>query len=258
MALYVGTSGWSYREWKPDFYPPDLPQRRWLEHYGAALSACEVNATFYRLQSKETFAKWAAATPETFRYSAKAHRRITHGRSMAPDEGRDEFIKTYLDSLRPLGKRLGAVLLQYPPKRERDDAALDALLEALPREYDYAFEFRHDSWVDRHVYERIAAAEATVCLAGTTGEVPDSLPPGPLGYVRLRTERYTEEQRAGWLRLLQREAKTRDVFAFAKHEGIPAGDSYGGVGLAQWMNARVQKGETETDFGRIGTVSGSP
>ena len=258
MALFVGTSGWSYREWKPDFYPPDLSQRRWLEHYGATLTACEVNATFYRLQSEETFAKWAAATPESFRYSAKAHRRITHGRSIAPDEGRGEFIKTYLDSLRPLGNRLGAVLLQYPPKRERDDSALDALLEFLPPEYRYAFEFRHESWADQEVYERIATAGATVCLAGTTGEVPGSLPPGPLAYVRLRTERYTEEQRAGWLRLFQREATTRDVFAFAKHEGIPAGDPYGGVGLAQWMNERVLKGVVEINDGRVGTVSGSP
>lgn len=245
MTLYIGTSGWDYREWKPDFYPQDLPHARFLEHYGSRLTACEVNTTFYGLQSEQTIEKWAASTPESFRYSSKAHRRITHGRSMAPDEGRAEFIQKYLKSVAPLGNRLGAILLQYPPKRERDDDALEALLDFLSPEHRYAFEFRHESWEQPEITERIARANATVCLASTTGEVPDVLPPGPLGYVRLRTERYTDEQREGWLRLLQREAQTRDVFAFTKHEGIPGDDPYGGIGLAQWLRANAVAELTE-------------
>ncbi|MDQ4094763.1 MAG: DUF72 domain-containing protein, partial [Actinomycetota bacterium] len=72
MTLFVGTSGWAYREWKPDFYPAELPQARFLAHYGRQLSACEINATFYRLQSESTFTKWATAVPDDFRYSIKA------------------------------------------------------------------------------------------------------------------------------------------------------------------------------------------
>ena len=239
MTLYIGTSGWDYREWKPDFYPQDLPHSRLLEHYSSQLTACEVNTTFYGLKSDQTFEKWAASTPESFRYSSKAHRRITHGRSMAPDEGRAEFIKKYLESLKPLGQRLGAVLLQYPPRRERDDKGLDALLEFLPTENRYAFEFRHESWDDPAVTKRIAQGNATVCLASTTGDVPQALPDGPLAYVRLRAERYTDEQRIEWLRLLQRESESRVVFAFTKHEGIPADDPFGGIGLAQWLRANA-------------------
>ena len=239
MTLYVGTSGWAYPEWKPDFYPADLPRDRFLEHYASRLTACEVNATFYRLQNEDTFTRWARSVPETFRYSAKAHRRITHTRAMAPNDATRDFIKTFLASLAPLGDRLGVILLQYPPRRERDDGALLAVIDSLPEGLDYAFEFRHDSWPDEAVSGLLAQRAATVCLADTEGDPPSSLPDGPFAYVRLRAERYTDEQREGWLSLLLREASERDVWAFTKHEGIPASDPYGGVGLAQWLRSKT-------------------
>ena len=74
-----------------------------------------------------------------------------------------------------------------------------------------------------------------MCVSETAGEVLPRLPPGPLGFVRLRAERYSDEARRGWLELLEREAAERPVYAFAKHEGIPAGNPYAGVGLAQWL-----------------------
>ena len=238
--LFVGTSGWSYREWKPDFYPADLPQRLWLEHYSSALSACEINATFYRMQSPATFEKWSANTPESFRFTTKAHRGLTHSRSLAPDEGRLKFLNDFVKSVGGLGPRLGAVLFQFPPHRQRDDDALVALLDALPEETRPVLEFRHESWAADGVAETIAAAGGTVCISNTDGDVPESLPPGPLAYVRLRTERYSPEARAGWLELLRRESHERDVFAFSKHEGVPTTDLYGGVGLAQWLTAETR------------------
>jgi uncharacterized protein YecE (DUF72 family) len=249
MTLYVGTSGWAYKEWKPDFYPADLPQARFLEHYAQNLSACEVNATFYRIQSEKAFSKWAAAAPESFRYSTKAHRMITHGKGVGIEGRRAEFLKDFFDSVRPLGNRLGAVLFQYPPTKQRDDAGLDDLLAYLPKTHRYAFEFRHDSWADPQVEKRIAEAGATVCLSSQAGDVPSALPPGPLGYVRLRAERYTEKQRVGWMELLQREAETRDVFAFTKHEGIPTKDEFGGLGLARWLVARPNQAGPGTGIG---------
>jgi uncharacterized protein YecE (DUF72 family) len=235
MTLYVGTSGWAYKEWKPGFYPEGTPQAKFLEHYSTVLSACEINATFYRLQKQETIARWGAAVPESFRFSAKAHRRLTHGRQIAPDAEQRGFLDTFLGSVAILGPRLGAVLFQFPPYRHRDDAAFGALLQALPAGTPYAFEFRHESWVAPEIYERIAGAGGTVCVSETEGVTPPSLPPGPIGYVRLRTDRYSEEARAAWRDLLLSEGAERDCFAFAKHEGIPADDPYGGIGLASWL-----------------------
>ena len=242
MSLYVGTSGWAYREWRGDFYPPDLAQSRFLEHYGRALDACEINATFYRLQKDSTFLRWAEATPETFRFALKAHRRLTHRRTIALDSEGRSFLDTFLKSASTLGPRLGAVLFQFPPYRHRDDAALNSLLAALPPGTPYAFEFRHESWTDPAIGAAIAAVGGTLCISDTQGVVPASLPPGPIGYVRLRTERYDDQTREQWWRLLSAESAQRHVYAFAKHEGIPPGDPYGGVGLASWM-AEQQRAE---------------
>ncbi|MGH2699672.1 MAG: DUF72 domain-containing protein [Actinomycetota bacterium] len=239
--LYVGTSGWSYREWKPDFYPEEVPQKLWLEHFCSVLGACEINATFYRLQSPDTFERWSSAAPESFRFTTKAHRRLTHSRSIALDDDRRPFFDAWVASVQGLGPRLGAILFQLPPYRSRDDAAIESLLTALPDGMHAAFEFRHESWNTDEIAKRIGDGGGTVCISNTTGEVPESLPPGPLAYVRLRTERYSPEARAGWLELLKREARERDVYAFAKHEGIPTDDEFGGVGLARWLVHQVNE-----------------
>jgi uncharacterized protein YecE (DUF72 family) len=235
MGLHVGTSGWAYPEWRPGFYPEGLARDRFLAHYASVLSACEINATHYRLQSEDAVARWAAQTPEGFRFAAKAHRRLTHARALPPAEGGDAFLARFLESLAPLGARLGAVLLQLPPTRARDDGALGGLLACLPPGLPVAVEFRHESWLAPEVEERIAAAGGTVCVSETLGAALPRLPEGPLAYVRLRADRYSPDARGAWRDLLEREAAGRPVYAFAKHEGLEAGDPFGGVGLAEWL-----------------------
>ncbi len=237
VSLHIGTSGWAYTEWKPAFYPADVPQNRFLEHYGTVLTACEINATFYRLQSESVVSRWAGAVPDGFRFAVKAHRRLTHTRQMAWDETEREFLRQFLASIAPLGDRFGALLLQFPPTRERDDDGLAVVLESLPADLVFAMEFRHDSWIDDAVFAAIAARGGTVCISETAGTVLDRLPPGPLAYIRLRSDRYSPDARRGWLDLLRREAAERPVLVFAKHKGIPAGDPFGGIGLAEWLMA---------------------
>jgi uncharacterized protein YecE (DUF72 family) len=239
VALYVGTSGWAYREWKPDFYPADLPRRRFLEYYSSQLNACEINATFYRLQSESTFAEWSRATPSSFKFATKAHRGLSHARGgIAAVEGRRSLLDRFLKSVATLGPRLGVVLWQFPARKQRDDAGLERLLDMLPADVPHAFEFRHESWDAPAIRARIAQSGGTVCVSEVEGDVPAALPAGPFGYVRLRCDRYTDEARRQWLKMLQHEATDRDVFAFTKHEGIPPGDPFGGIGLAQWLAKR--------------------
>jgi uncharacterized protein YecE (DUF72 family) len=235
VSLHVGTSGWAYAEWRPAFYPAGLPQRLFLSHYASRLTACEVNATFYRLQSPATMERWAGETPADFRFAAKAHRALTHGVRLDPESGPDGLMGRFAASLQGLGDRLGALLVQLPPTRTRDDAALRALLAALPDGLPPAVEFRHPSWDAPEVAGLVAAAGGTLCLSETEGRVPRRLPEGPIAYVRLRAERYDAAARDGWRRLLEREAADRPVYAFAKHEGVPAGDPHAGVGLATWL-----------------------
>jgi uncharacterized protein YecE (DUF72 family) len=240
VALYIGTSGWAYPEWKPAFYPDGLPRSRYLTHYSSILTACEINATFYRLQSPATIQNWLRVTPEGFRFTTKAHRRLTHAR-LFPVEGPGRvFLDEFLGSVEPLNDRLGAMLFQFPPHRERDDLSLQKLLAALPPAHRYAFEFRHPSWETPEVTGLIADRDATVCMAETEGRVPAALPPGPLAYVRLRFDAYSETARSQWRDLLIEESRHRDVFAFTKHEGVPAGDVSSGIGLAEWLAAQYR------------------
>lgn len=235
MGLYIGTSGWAYKEWKPDFYPADLPQKRFLEHYGTRLTACEINATFYRRQSDETFQKWRDAVPDDFRFAVKAHRAISYPLDLSLHDGRKEHIAGFAESIANLGGKLGIVMVQFPHKDPQPNAVL-TLIDALPTSAPYAVDFRkHEVWDTPEMRTELAARNATVCVSDRTGDVPDELPPGPAAYIRIRVERYDEATRAAWRDLLQREAKERDVYAFVKHESGPANDPLGGVALARWL-----------------------
>jgi uncharacterized protein YecE (DUF72 family) len=253
MPLFVGTSGWDYTEWKGGFYPADLPHARFLTYYSDHLDACEINTTFYGLQPEATFARWVASTPPDFRFAVKAHRRLTHTKKVDSAAG-DDFLKEFLASIAPLGNRLACVLLQFPAYRERDDEGLDRLLASIPAHLTCAVEFRHESWQADEVESRIAAAGWTVCFSDVSGPPPSALPPGPIAYVRLRANRYTEAERAGWLALFEREAQRRDVYAFAKHRDVPADDPFTGVGLAQWLLSthRVPIGTAPPSAGGMG------
>ncbi|MEA2517507.1 MAG: hypothetical protein QOG16_1345, partial [Actinomycetota bacterium] len=216
MSLFVGTSGWAYKEWKPDFYPQDLPQKRFLEHYGDQLTACEINATFYRRQSDETFIRWREAVPDDFRFAVKAHRGISYTLDLSMHEGKVELIAGFRDSIANLKKKLGPVMIQFPHKDAQPEAVLE-LVEVMPDKIPYALDFRkQEVWDTPELRKGLAERGATICYSDRTGDVPNELPPGPIAYVRLRVERYTEEQRASWLDLFQKEAIERDVYVFVK------------------------------------------
>ncbi len=174
--------------------------------------------------------------PPGFRFTAKAHRGLTHSKRIDIDDDRRGLFDGYLKSIRSFGEKLGVILFQFPPYRRRDEEAFTRLLDALPDDLGFAFEFRHESWDG--IEATIAERGGTVCISETQGHAPDSLPPGPHAYVRMRTDRYADEERTKWAALLEREANERDVYAFAKHEGIPADDPFGGLGLARWLVAR--------------------
>ncbi|MDQ3766010.1 MAG: DUF72 domain-containing protein, partial [Actinomycetota bacterium] len=176
MALYIGTSGWAYPEWKagdadasPGFYPARLPSTRWLEHYSRILSACEINVTFRNSQSDETYERWARSAPDEFRYAIKVHRRLTHVKQIAPEGPQRDFLEAFLRSAALLGPRLGVMLLQFPPTRKRDDGELARLLQALPKNHRFAFEFRHESWEQEDVRALIASGNGAPVVSDTTG-----------------------------------------------------------------------------------------
>lgn len=239
MGVHIGTSGWAYPEWKPAFYPADLPQRRFLEHYATRLSACEVNGTYYRVPSRDAVDGWLDATPEEFRFAIKAPKAVTHGSTGGWSAGARRQLDRLLAAIAPAGDRVGAILLRFPDHLQYDEKLLAAMLAGWPSPTPPVFDFRQASWLRTDVLEAVGAAGGTVCGTDTAGEVLPSLPPGPIAYARLRAEHYSAAARDGWRGLLLAEGARRPVMAFARHEGIPAGDPFAGVGLADWLCSSV-------------------
>lgn len=228
MTLYIGTSGWAYKEWKPSFYPGDLPQKRFLEHYATKLSAVEINATYHRRQEEKTLKNWVHSVPADFRFVVKGHRAIT------PRAGAPELLKEFQADMKTLGPQLAAIFFQFPLKRDGNEEGFEKFLSDLDGSVPVAFELKHPSWHTPDIAERVAAAGGTLCLSDREGKAPEGLPSGPIGYVRLRGGTYSAKERSRWKSLLEAEAAQRDVFVFVKHDEGP-GDEFTGVGLASWL-----------------------
>lgn len=213
-TLYAGTSGFAYKEWKGTFYPDDLAQSRFLDHYAGRLPSVEINYTFRRYPSPATLETWREKTPEAFRFALKANQRITHSLRL---RDADEAVGAFLERARGLGERLGPILFQCPPSLAYDRGLIESFLAYLPPTFPAAFEFRHPSWSEAK--ETIAEQGAAWCDAETDEQALERISPGPFGYLRLRKEAYTEAEIEAWgERIVAALAEGRDVYAFFKHE----------------------------------------
>jgi uncharacterized protein YecE (DUF72 family) len=221
--LFAGTSGFSYPAWKPDFYPKDLPAKRFLEHYATRLNSVEVNYTFRRLATASVLGGWLSATAANFQFACKAHQTLTHIMKMKDAES---FTEVFLKSLEPLraARRLGPVLYQFAPTFKCDLARLDGYLPLLPTDIRFAFEFRHASWLVDDVYERLARRNIALCLAESDRlEIPKVFT-ADFVYFRLRKGDYSDEGRAEIAeRVRGLLGAGRDVYDYFKHEEDPHG-----------------------------------
>lgn len=217
MRVLVGTSGYSYKEWKGPFYPKELPAKGYLGYYAARFPTVEINNTFYRMPTEKLVASWAGEVPEGFVFSLKAPQRITHIAKLKDAEGPTE---AFVRVAQTLGPRLGPLLFQLPPFQRKDVPRLTQFLEhAAPasRGLRFAFEFRHASWFDDEVWGVLRAHGASLCVAeGETLESP-LVATADWGYVRLRRDAYPDDVLSGWARKIQAQP-WKDAFVFLKHD----------------------------------------
>jgi uncharacterized protein YecE (DUF72 family) len=215
MHALVGTSGFSFDEWKGVFYPPELRAAERLEFYATRLPAVEINNTFYRMPRAEMLAGWNARVPGAFRFAIKAPRRITHQQRL---KGAEESVRQLTSACGVLGDKLGPILFQLPPFLKKDAGALREFL-SLVRGGRPAFEFRHPSWFDDEVYQALADAGAAL-VSGDPDDAPESLPLVPTakwGYLRLRAPEYADDALDDWAARIAQQP-WREVFVFFKHE----------------------------------------
>ncbi|HVG03610.1 MAG TPA: DUF72 domain-containing protein [Burkholderiaceae bacterium] len=217
QRLVAGASGYSFKEWKGNFYPEKMKPEQMLAWYSERLPTVEINNTFYQMPKAAVLENWANTTPADFKFAIKAPRRITHMSRLKADTAADSVTFLYT-TLAALGVKRGPVLFQLPPFMKKDLPLLSEFLKLLPDGHGAAFEFRNDSWFDDDVYEALKAAGASLCVS----EREDNGPP-PLvetaswGYVRLRLENYSDDDLQQWATQL---AATgwRDIYVYFMHE----------------------------------------
>ena len=215
VQVWAGTSGYSYDEWKGNFYPEKIAAKDMLRYYAERFPTVEINNTFYRMPKEALLQSWADQVPERFAFVLKATQRITHFKRLT-DCGE---LLTYLFRVSStLGSRLGPMLFQLPPNFRKDVPRLEAFFAAMPERRRVAVEFRHASWFDDEVYETLRRQGAALCVADTGEE-----PAAPLvattdwGYLRLRREEFSDAELKDWAKRILAQPWT-DAFVFLKHE----------------------------------------
>lgn len=224
-TLYVGTSGFAFKEWKGVFYPEGTPDKKMLSHFSSVLGSVEINYTFRRMPSEATMESWKTQSAEGFRFTLKAPQRITHIKRLKDvSDETAEFVRR----ARLLGEKLGTILFQLPPTLKFDRDRLTSFLQSLPQRGLYAMEFRHESWGDPAVGELLSGAQVALCGADTEATPVKEIPvTAQHVYLRLRREDYSDEALDAWAGKVSSALDAgRDVYCYFKHEGGGVGPKY--------------------------------
>ena len=218
--IYVGTSGYSYKEWKGSFYPENIPAKDMLAYYAARLPAVELNNTFYRSPQPNMVESWKAQVPENFRFTVKAPQSITHFRRLKDAAA---VTRTFIKTVSALEDRFGAVLFRFPDDMQKDLERLETFLKDLPADTRTAFDFRHASWFDDEVFALLRSQNRVLCISDR-----DEMPWNHIektadwGYVRLRRVNYSKSDLTKWIKRVQAQ-DWEDTFVFFKHEDEATG-----------------------------------
>ena len=215
MKIYVGTSGYGYKEWKGRFYPAKIKAAEMLRFYSERLGTVEINNTFYRMPKENVLASWAEQVPDDFIFALKAPQVITHLKRLKNVDAETEHL---FGSLAVLDKKLGPVLFQLPKSFHMDRNALGDFLSLIPGNISCAFEFRSPSWLDVEILDLLRKNGCSLCIADVD-ELPadEIISTASWGYLRLRRSAYTDADLSKWVeRILSQ--KWKRAFIFFKHE----------------------------------------
>lgn len=234
--VHIGTSGWAYPTWKPDFYPPKTPSSKFLDYYATQLNCVEVNYTYRARPAANTLQNWAASTPDGFTFVTKAHQRITHIKRLNEV---DQDVDAFYAALQPLlhSRKLGPVLFQLPPNLKANADLLARFLKALPKDAPAAIEYRNPSWFEEPIYSLMREHNVALCVAESDDLSVPEVFTADFTYYRLRKSDYSEQEIDEVEKRLRAAAQHRAVYAFLKHEDTPEG-AINARKLLQCLNAQ--------------------
>jgi uncharacterized protein YecE (DUF72 family) len=237
MKIYVGTSGYAYKEWKGKFYPEKISPKEMLRFYSERLNTVEINNTFYRMPKESVLASWAEQVPGDFVFALKAPQVITHLKQL---RNVSEETKYLFKTLSVLDRKLGPVLFQFPKSFRADRPALEDFLALILGDMACAFEFRSPSWLNDEILGLLRKKGSSLCIADSDeNPAHEIIPTAPWGYLRLRRSDYTDADLSQWLERILSE-KWERAFVFFKHEN-EAGGAEMAMRFQELIDSRVKK-----------------
>ncbi len=223
-SIYIGTSGWHYKHWMGTFYPQGLKSKDFTRYYLNFFQSVEINNSFYRLPSAQTFAGWRAAVPENFVFAVKASRFITHMKKLTDPQ---QSIARFFENVESLQEKLGPILFQLPPGLGVSMQKLETFLAALPAYHRYTFEFRHPSWYHPAVLELLQRYNIAFCIYELAWHMSPMAVTADFVYVRLHGPgdkyqgSYSEETLSEWAnRSLEWQAQGKDVYIYFDNDQL--------------------------------------
>jgi uncharacterized protein YecE (DUF72 family) len=223
-AIYIGTSGYNYKDWKGKFYPDKLPQKQWLEFYSNNFNTLEINATFYRSFPKRVFENWFLKTPENFKFVIKGPRLITHYKKLLNIE---DDLNMFLENCSGLKEKLAVLLWQFPAsfKNIPDNLTkLKSFLKYLPLNINQVVELRDNSWFTTELTELLNQLGIGFVINDTSAFDKDELVTGKLAYVRfhgptfLYASSYSDQELRLWAKKIKDYAKKLEVYVFFNND----------------------------------------
>ena len=237
MKIYVGTSGYGYKEWKGKFYPEKISPKEMLRFYSKRLTAVEINNTFYHMPTEGVLASWAEQVPDDFVFALKAPQVITHLKRLRNVGEETEYL---FRTLSILDRKLGPVLFQFPGSFRADLDALEDFLGLIPGNMSWAFEFRSPSWFDGEILGILRKKGCSLCIADTDeNPATEIINTATWGYLRLRRSDYTDAALSQWIgRILSQ--KWERAFVFFKHEDEAKGPEMA-IRFRELIESRVKR-----------------
>jgi uncharacterized protein YecE (DUF72 family) len=230
MKAYIGTSGWQYKHWNARFFPVDLPKKDWLPYLASKFKTVEVNTTFYHMARVSTFEKWKHEVPANFLFTLKFYRLFTHFKKLDLDKNDLETLLAFIKNGATLGRKLGPILIQFPPSFRLDLERLQFLLAQMRKiekklkiKLRLACEFRHPTWFNDEVYEFMKKSNAAFVITNSPAWPSKVIKTADFVYMRfhgrtkLFASNYTEKELRDWAKILKN-LKPKELFCYFNND----------------------------------------
>lgn len=222
--IRVGIGGWIYEPWRQTFYPPGLQKAKELAHASRHVTTIEINATFYRTQSAQTFRKWASETPDDFVFAVKANRYAVNRRDLA--DGRQAVGRFVESGLTELGPKLGPILWQLAGTKKFIPDEIDGFLSSLPHKQNslrlrHVLEARHPSFLTKDFVDLARQYGVAICLAISDDYPLIADPTADFCYLRLQTTTAEEADGFDGPTLATWATRLHDLAAGKSARGLP-------------------------------------